>query len=150
MSLLVFSARLQDLLVYSVKTYSQLAEETALKRKSVYNWLKGVTYPTAESLLVLANYFQVSADYIIGLNDVEEDMPKVEVSAEEAQKSIVKHLNAYKERRNITYYRLAKLLGVGQGTMARWFKEGATPEMAILIRISKLLDKSLDELLGRR
>lgn len=150
MSSAVFSARLQDLLVYSVKTYSQLSEETTLKRKSIYNWLKGVTYPNAESLLILANYFQVSADYIIGLSDIEEDMPRVEVSAKEAHETLIGHLHAYMAKENITYYRLAKLLEVGQGTLARWFKEGATPEMAILIRISKLLDKSLDELLGRR
>ncbi len=150
MNLSLFSTRLQELLVYSVKTDTQLVRETTLNRKSVYNWMRGITYPNAESLLILANYFQVSADYIIGLSDIEEDMPRVEVSAKEAHETLIGHLHAYMEKENITYYRLAKLLEVGQGTMARWFKEGATPEMAILIRISKLLDKSLDELLGRR
>ncbi len=150
MSLPIFAKRLQDLLVYSVKTDSQLAEETTLKRKAIYNWLRGITYPTAESLLILANYFQVSADYIIGLSDIEEDMGKVEISAKEAHDTLIGYLNVYMVEKEITYYRLAKLLGVGQSTLARWFKEGATPEMAILIRISKLLDKSLDELLGRR
>ena len=146
----IFAERLKDLLVYSLKKDTQLAEETTLKRKSVYNWIRGVTYPNAESLLILANYFQVSADYIIGLSDKEEDMKAVEISATEAHDTLINHLHAYMREKDITYYRLAKLLGVGQGTMARWFKEGAMPEMAILIRISKLLDKSLDELLGRR
>ena len=53
------------------------------------------------------------------------------------------------QRKGITYYKLAKSLGIGQTTLKRWFLNGSMPEITILIKISKLLDESLDDLFGR-
>ncbi len=151
MSSPIFAARLKDLLVFAIKTDSELAEETNLERKSIYNWLQGVTYPSAKSLLILADYFKVSIDYVLGLNDREEEqVGKEGLSVEDSQKILVGYLNGYMQEKGIKKYRLAKQLGIGQGTLTRWFQEGAMPETAILIKISTLLGKSLDELFGRK
>ena len=53
------------------------------------------------------------------------------------------------KRRGITFYKLAKSLEIGQTTLKRWFLKGSMPETTVLIRISKLLGESLDDLFGR-
>ena len=106
-------------------------------------------YPKAKALMVLLDYFKISADYLLGAEDVLREKISKVVTLEEAQKSVVEKLETYRRKEGIKYARLAKLLGVGQCTLARWFNEKAMPETTILVRIAKLLDISLDELLGR-
>ncbi len=150
MSSSIFVTRLTDLMSFAGKDYGELAEETGIERKSIYNWLRGTTYPNAKSLLVLANYFKVSIDYILGLEYSEEEkIGKSNVTIDVAQKKLISYLLRYMDEKGYTYYKLAKRLGVRQATLSRWFKVGAMPETAILMKIAALLDKPLDEILGR-
>jgi len=64
------------------------------------------------------------------------------------QESLIRHLITYKKTRNCTFYRLAKDLGIGQSALSRWFNVGSMPETAMLIKISVLLGRSIEELLG--
>ena len=47
----------------------QLAEEAGLNRMAISSWERSVTTPGVESVFRLATFFDVSADYIIGLDD---------------------------------------------------------------------------------
>lgn len=145
----IFTERLNDLMALEGLTPYGLAKATGLPLKSVHNWTRGVFYPKAKALMVLLDYFKISADYLLGAEDVLREKISKVVTLEEAQKSVVGNLETYRRKEGIKYARLAKLLGVGQCTLARWFNEKAMPETTILVRIAKLLDISLDELLGR-
>lgn len=92
---------------------------------------------------------RVTADYLLGLQDKFEGKCVQPLTVQTAQKNVVKKLEAYRQEQGIKYGRLAKLLGVGQCTLTKCFKEEAMPEITMLIRIARLLDIPLDELLGR-
>ncbi|MDE6868274.1 MAG: helix-turn-helix domain-containing protein [Clostridia bacterium] len=47
----------------------QLAKETGLSKSSIARWELGLSEPNASALAVLAKYFNVSVDYLIGLID---------------------------------------------------------------------------------
>lgn len=145
----IFSERLNELLALEGLTPFGLAQATGLPLKSVHNWTRGVFYPKAKALFVLADYFQISVDYLLGEEDVLREKHAKSITVEKAQENVVKRLEEYRANEEIKYGRLSKLLDVGQCTLRRWFKEKAMPETTILIRIAKLLDISLDELLGR-
>ena len=144
-----FADRLNELMTLEGLTPFGLAQATGLPLKSVHNWTRGIFYPKAKGLLILANYFKTSVDYLLGEEDALKEKTEKSVTVEKAQESVVKKLENYTASKGIKYGRLSKLLGVGQCTLTRWFKEKAMPETTILIRIARLLDISLDELLGR-
>ena len=149
MSNTVFSERLKDFLQWEGLNENGLAKATGLSLKSVLNWVRGIYYPCPRALLVLASYMKVSTDYLLGLQDKFEEKLAQPLTIEMAQANVVKKLETYRQAQEIKYGRLARLLGVGQCTLARWFKENAMPETTVLIRIAKLMDIPLDELLGR-
>ena len=146
----IFRERFYDLLLFSDLTENELHKKTGLPLKSVYNWTRGITYPNPNSLLILGDFFEISLDYILGLDDREIGGKKTELTMEKAQANLLAHLNNYIKEKGITKYRLAKLLDTRQTALTRWFNENTMPGTEKLILISKLLDKPLDELLGRR
>jgi len=44
----------------------ELAAKMGVKQSSVHKWEYGMSYPTAENLMALADIFGVSMDYILG------------------------------------------------------------------------------------
>lgn len=44
----------------------ELAEKVGVKSSSVFKWENDIGFPSAENLMVLADIFGVSTDYILG------------------------------------------------------------------------------------
>ena len=142
-----FANRLAELMRDENLSQRKLSCMINCQSKSLRLWLKGKYYPRHDFLVRLAEFFHVSIDYLLGLTDVEEE--RYEKFTVGYQKYLIEKLRCYIQRKGITYYKLAKSLGIGQTTLKRWFLNGSMPEITILIKISKLLDESLDDLFGR-
>ena len=50
-------------------TQLALAKELGVSRSSVNAWEMGISMPTIDRLIDIAQYFHVSVDYLLGLND---------------------------------------------------------------------------------
>ena len=53
---------------------SDLAEILNVDRTAVGKWEQGKNKPNADTLLVIADYFGVSTDYLLGISDIREDL----------------------------------------------------------------------------
>lgn len=53
-------------------TQKQLAEAMGLVTASISSYETGGNYPSAEIIIKLCRFFNVSADYLLGLNDTRE------------------------------------------------------------------------------
>ena len=145
-----FSERLSDLLQLEGKTAYGLKKDTGLPLASIHKWLRGKYYPDLNAFFILADYFKISVDELLGLKETYgEKTEKKSPTKENAQKTLIAHLQNYLQTEKITKHKLATRLQVGQGTLTRWFAENAVPDTAVLIRISILLETPLDDLLGR-
>lgn len=51
-------------------TYSQLAANFNLSEGAVRSWETGRTSPTVKTIVKLANYFNCTTDYLLGLSDI--------------------------------------------------------------------------------
>ena len=51
-----------------ISTY-KLTKDTGIPNGMVNKWKNGIQLPSAESLIKLANYFDVSVDYLLGRTD---------------------------------------------------------------------------------
>ncbi len=64
-----FSVRLSELLIENKTTKRELAKKINVSATSISDWSTGKVQPTAENIYLVAEYFQISADYLLGLKD---------------------------------------------------------------------------------
>lgn len=64
-----FCARLESLIQEKKINYGQLATQMSFPRTYFYEWIKEGTLPTLDYLLEIAEYFNVSLDYLLGRTD---------------------------------------------------------------------------------
>lgn len=61
--------RIKDLREDRDMRQSDLAEATGINQRTISNYETGKTVPDAYSLIVLADFFNVSIDYLVGRTD---------------------------------------------------------------------------------
>jgi transcriptional regulator with XRE-family HTH domain len=59
--------KIQDLMKNSGINAKQLTAELGLSSSSITDWKKGKGKPSAETIIKIASYFDVSADYLLGI-----------------------------------------------------------------------------------
>lgn len=64
-----FAERLSDLLNEYNLSKRAFAKKIGVSAMSVSDWTTGKIQPTAENIYLVAEYFNVSADYLLGLQD---------------------------------------------------------------------------------
>lgn len=65
----IFSLRLKELRQSIGISQSSLAEKFGLKQQAVAKWEQGTSTPNPEIVGKLAQFFDVSADYLLGITD---------------------------------------------------------------------------------
>ena len=96
-----FLSRFRELLADSDKTQTEICNEIGITKQRLSNWKSGYTEPNQSDMVMLADYFQVSLDYLLGRSD---DFGNVSVRAEKVGEFLSddekKILNTY---RNLPY-----------------------------------------------
>ena len=64
-----FAERLKELRTEKNLTQVELAKATSLSKSAISFWESGERTPNINAIIVLAKFFEVSADYLIGLED---------------------------------------------------------------------------------
>ncbi len=64
-----FTERLKSLRNEKNLSQAQLAKELNVSQRSISSWETGFRQPDFATLELIANYFEVSADYLLGLTD---------------------------------------------------------------------------------
>ncbi|WP_251547209.1 helix-turn-helix domain-containing protein [Pumilibacter intestinalis] len=62
-----FIERLKELRIEKKLSQAQLAKETGLTQSAIATWEVGKRVPGALAIIALAKYFNVSSDYLLGL-----------------------------------------------------------------------------------
>ena len=62
-----FIERLKELRIEKKLSQAQLANETGLTQAAIATWEVGKRVPGALAIIALAKYFNVSSDYLLGL-----------------------------------------------------------------------------------
>jgi transcriptional regulator with XRE-family HTH domain len=67
-----FAERLKELRKLNKITQKQVALKTAIAERVYQSYEYGKVIPTATTLITLADYFNVSLDYLVGRSDIKE------------------------------------------------------------------------------
>lgn len=65
----IFAKRLKELLEEKEITKYKFAKEINVNKQTVSFWLDGINEPKISYLKIIADYFNVSSDYLIGRQD---------------------------------------------------------------------------------
>lgn len=63
---MIFSERLKTLRKEKKLTQKEIAEQIGIKQNSYSDWETGKNEPSLEKLIVLADFFEVSLDWLVG------------------------------------------------------------------------------------
>lgn len=66
---MVFSERIKELRLERDLSQMQLAKACNISQSAIAKWELGKTEPTASAIIVLAEFFNESTDYLLGLTD---------------------------------------------------------------------------------
>lgn len=70
---MVFAERLKELRTEAYLTQVELAKQLGIGQSSYADWERGKKNPTQENLMKIAQFFDVSLDYLVGNIDEKED-----------------------------------------------------------------------------
>ena len=65
-----FAERLSELLSENNLSKRELGKRVGVSASSISDWSTGKIQPTAENIYLIADYFKVSSDYLLGLKDI--------------------------------------------------------------------------------
>ena len=137
-----FVERLKEMMEYANMNALTLSKNLGCGHSSISRYLAG-TNPSVEMLVKIADYFQCSTDFLLGLADdyvAETYLPIPPFS--ERLPQLFSHFK-------ITAYRLQKLTGIAESAMDFWKKGIRTPSIDSVIRIAKALECPVDFVIGR-
>ncbi len=140
-----FSENLKELLLEHNLSTRELSRKINSSIGLISTYCLDKYRPTIPNIIKLADYFNCSTDYLLGV--VDEDKSKT------FNKNVVFDLDVFLKRYNElksdkSDYAVAKALGINNGVIAN-LKAGHMPNIDAIISLADLFGTSVDYLIGR-
>lgn len=143
MNLSKFSERLGELIFDAQKTQEQVASDLDCAQSSISRYLSGTALPTLEMTVRLADYFNCTTDFLLGLK-AENEAGKFNTCP-----SFGERLLKICSEKGISRYHLQKLTDISESVMRYWVQGKTSPSVLSVALIAEKLEISVDYLLGR-
>ncbi len=142
---MTFQENLQDLLDEKEMNIKRLAKQVGIQDSLLYKYASNKSIPTVDNLIKLANYFDCSLNYLIGIDDE----PKSYKFKETYNKDLFfKRYNQLLQENHLTNHALSKKLDFSPSDLKHW-KEGTIPYLETIIKLADYFGVSIDYLVGR-
>ena len=138
-----FSESLAELMSENGFTSQSLADGLAIERSTISRYLRDEKMPSFENLVALAQKFNCSTDYLLGLTDnkyTQNFLPCPPVST---------RLGELLDYFEISQYKLEKDTEIAHSVFGYWKTGKTLPSANNLIKIAKALNCTVDFVLGR-
>lgn len=138
------SERLSELMFDEGLNMTQLGNILGCGEAAVSRYCAGAALPTYEFLIKIADYFKVTCDFVLGLED--ESKAKNFAAPPPFDKQFKKVCEEYK----ISRYKLRKKTGIAESVMRYWAQGKTKPSVPNLILLAeKGFGCTVDFLVGR-
>lgn len=138
-----FGDFITEQLIRSDISVFELSKRSGINNSVIKRWQTAEFMPSLDSLIRIADYFNVPIDFMIGLSDyptlVRLDPPC----------TFAHQLQLLMQQRNLTSYRLAKDCNVGRAAVSKWLLEQRVPNFESIVIVAQYLNCSVDFLIGR-
>ncbi len=142
-NLSLFVERLNEYMSERDLNATTLADKIKCSRVTVSGLLNEVHVPSTDIIIALIEYFNCSADYLLGLVEYprSDEFKRVKPFGDTLRKCL--------KENGKTEYRLQKDLNISRSLTYRWLSNKALPKIDSLIKLKKYFGCSVDYLLGR-
>lgn len=137
-----YSERITELLFDSKISLENFAKDIGVSRSTAYRWKNSEVQFLLSNLIIVANYFECSTDFILCKTD---NFTKVTVK--ELPPFYLQLRKVMKEKK-ISTHKLRKLSAYDNKSFKQW-RNGSEPLATTLLELSNILDCSIDYLIGR-
>ena len=146
MNKIKYKNNLQDIFAeYFAQTglnVNSFAAKFNISESKIYYWLNGAYLPTIKNYILLADIFQCSVDYLIGITE-----NRAFVKSENPVPFLARFEQLMHEK-GCTKYSLAKECKIGNSAVSKWSK-GKIPNTENMVNLADYFGCSLDYLIGR-
>ncbi|MBQ8882962.1 MAG: helix-turn-helix transcriptional regulator [Clostridia bacterium] len=120
-----------------------LALNSGCNKTAVNSWLYQRQEPATHALIRLADYMHVSLDYMLGRTN------NKNIILTGTPEKFGRRLFSLPLPEGMTYYKLAKICGLGSSALSKWKDLKRIPKLEVLVKLSSVFDCSIDYLVGR-
>lgn len=138
------SEQLTELINEDGYTQSSLAKAMGTPRAKISLYMSGKSVPDFKYLVALIEFFNCSADFLIGLKEE----PKRE-NAYKPVPSFKLHLRNLFEQKSKSQYSFIKEKEISWNTLHGWLTGKSLPSIENLKKLASFFDCSVDYILGR-
>lgn len=136
-----FQERLQDLLIENKLSRLQLSKNIGISFETLNGYFNKNFYPELSVAIKIANYFDCSLQYLMGLTDNYQTIDKNDLP-------FIDIVTKLQNENNLSIKKLMKSLNISEANYYRWKNNFNKPAMYSLISIAKFFDVSIDYLVG--
>ncbi|MDE6667214.1 MAG: helix-turn-helix domain-containing protein [Clostridia bacterium] len=138
-----FPEILKELIVENLANLTEVSEELECGESTLSRYTSGKALPTLEMTVRLADYFSVTTDYLLGLD--EDNVADKFKACPPFSKRFPEVLKYFHTSR----YKLQQMTGIAESVMRYWVQGKTTPTIANVVKIAQALGCTVDFLLGR-
>lgn len=137
-----FQKRINELVADSELKNADLAKAGKFDYRSLSNALVYGIIPTTSTLIKIADYFNVSIDYLLGRTDKNDFFEMSNSTFQQRFEELCKE-------KVVTHYKVSQDCFFDKSNVSRWLSKGYLPTLEILDMITKYFNVSIDYILGR-
>lgn len=134
---------LKDLMEEENLNALNLAKNIGVSPSTICNYLHTEYSPNIETLIKIADYFNCTTDYLLGLESYNSSDKFLSCPP------IGKRIKQLVTQKGYSGRRFCKESGIPEGTYFAWIAGRVEPNIESIVKISKFLNCSVDYVLGR-
>jgi len=143
LNLSIFAERLKDFMIEKDVDTTALIDIAKVNRTSVNNYLAGNRFPSIDALVRIADKFECTTDYLLGISDNNE-------------KTAFKECPPFNERLQYLFKNsdktkadLQRKSNIAESAIYYWLNGKHKPQVYDLVKIAEFFECSVDFVLGR-
>lgn len=138
----IYQKHLQELLDERNLTKKQLAKAVGISTSAINGYFHKNLYPIADIAIKIADYFDCSLDYLLGLSEIKD------FDRSTQNRTFIENYNILLKQKGISIAKSLRDMNMGDKNYTIW-KKGKLPKTYNLIQIAKYFNTTIDFLLGR-
>ena len=140
-----FSDRLKEQMILREIDAFALSTLIGVDRSTISHWKTEKYMPSTKAFFRLIDYFQCSADYILGLTD----FPTENIVYQQPLASYGTRLRSLLKSHGLSQKKFIEEMKISSNLAYQWLSDKALPSVEYLIKIADYFDISVDILIGR-